>query len=284
MTVSFASTGAALGVEVRGLDLSNEIDDETFAEIRNAFLRHEVLIVRDCKFDDTDHIRFTRRFGTLRTVKMDKFLGDRQPEIFIVSNIKEDGKYIGVYDAGLFWHTDGAFLEKPHGASALHALEVPHDASGKPLGDTCFVSVTAAYEALPDAMKRRLEGLRAHHSLLLRYKKTVDSGRTTEVLSGVPQDAMEAVHPVVRPHPVTGAKCLYVSDGYTTGISGLPDDEGKDLLAELTAHCVKPEFMYRHAWKVHDLVMWDNHATQHKATFDYALPQRRLMHRTAAMY
>ena len=280
MPLSIAETGAALGAEIRGVDLSGPIDDGTFDQIRRAFERYAVIIFRDHPFDDADHIRFSARFGELKKLKLAQFLAGRHPEIFVVSNIKEDGKYIGVHDAGMFWHSDGPFLNKPHGPSALHALEVPMQ-DGRALGDTCFASTAAAYDALPTAMKERIDGLQAVNSLLRRHQLAVKQGvADTAVLSQVAAQESEAVHPVVRVDRRSGRKCLYVSEGYTTRILGLPQDESDALVAELAAHCVKPEFQYRHSWRVHDLVMWDNCSTQHKATFDYQLPQRRLMHRT----
>src|SRR4029077_13916854 len=153
---------------------------------------------------------------------------------------------------------------------------------GRTLGDTRFASVSAAYDALPATMKKRLDGLQAVQSLVKRHEKVLQSGGKTRkdmhALRTAAKQDTEAVHPVVRVHPVNGRKCLYVSEGFTVCILGLPEDESRDLLAELTAHCVKQKFLYRHNWRVHDLIMWDNCSTQHKATFDYALPQRRLMH------
>ena len=280
MSLHIVETAAALGAEIRGVDLSKPIDDDTFDHIRRAFERYSVIVLRDHPFDDEDHIRFSSRFGELKKLKMEQFLEGRHPEIFVVSNIKEDGKYIGVHDAGVFWHSDGPFLMKPHGPSALHALEVPMQ-DGRALGDTLFASTAAAYGALPASMKQRVEGLQAVNSLMRRYQKAMEKGITdTPVLSQSAAQETEAIHPVVRVDPRSGRKCLYVSEGYTTRIVGLPQDESDALIAELTAYCVKPDFQYRHSWRVHDLVMWDNCSTQHKASFDYQLPQRRLMHRT----
>jgi taurine dioxygenase len=131
-------------------------------------------------------------------------------------------------------------------------------------------------------MKKRLEGLRALHSIIQRHQKTVESGGKKEYNAAM-KASPEAVHAVVRVHPVTRRKCLYVSEGYTAKILGLPEDESRDLIAEITRHCARPEFHYRHTWQQNDLVMWDDCSTQHKATFDYALPLRRLMHRTTVI-
>lgn len=284
MTLAITEIAAPFGAEVKGVDLTRPIDNDTFDRIQQAFLRHQLLVFRDNEFSEADQIRFTARFGEIRKSNMEEYLSRKQPEVFLVSNIKEGDKHVGVYDAGLFWHSDGSFMPTPHGALALHAPEVPHDSNDKPLGDTVFASTSAAYEALSPAMKKRLEGLQGLNTLLLRYEKTVGGGRKTDVLTASAPREMETAHPVARPHPITGRKCIYVNEGYTARILGLREEESRGLIAELTAHCARPEFLYRHSWRMHDFVVWDNHSTQHKATFDYALPQRRLMHRTAAIF
>jgi taurine dioxygenase len=280
VSIKVTATGAPLGAQIEGVDLTQEIDDATFDEVRRAFYQYEVVYFRGAVLSDKDHIRFSARFGELRRLKLDQ-LHAQHPEIFIVSNIVEDGQHIGAYDAGLFWHTDGAYLKNPHAISALRALEVPVQ-DGRVLGDTVFASMSAAYDALPAGMKKRLEGLHALQSIIHRHQKTLESGRKKEYNAAVKADP-EAVHPVVRVHPVTGRKCLYVSEGYTVRIVGLPEDESTALIKELTSHIANPEFHYRHNWRQHDLVMWDDCSTQHKATFDYAPTLRRRMHRTTVI-
>lgn len=281
MAIQIKPSGAALGAEIIGADLTKPLDDAAFAQIRDAFYQHEVVYFRGQALSDEDQIRFSARFGSLRKLKLTNVLHAQHPEIFVVSNIKQEGKYIGSYDAGVFWHTDGAYLANPHAISALRALQVPV-VNGRILGDTHYTSVSAAYNALPDAMKKRLDGLQALQSILHRLKQTLDSGIKKDYGAAVKADP-EAVHPVVRVHPVNGRKCLFVTEGYTAKILGLPDDESRDLIKELTAHCVKPEFIYVHHWQQHDLVMWDDCATQHKATFDYPESTPRLMHRTTVV-
>ena len=280
MSIRITQTGAALGARIEGVDLTRPLDDATFEAVRRAFYEHEVVYFRGAALSDEDHIRFAARFGELRKLKLDQ-LHAQHPEIFVVSNIKEDGKYIGSYDAGLFWHTDGAYLANPHAISALYAHEVPVQ-DGRVLGDTAFASMSAAYNALPESMKKRLDGLQALQSIIHRHQKTLNSGLKKEYNAAVKADP-EAVHPVVRVHPINKRKCLYVSEGYTVKILGLPEDESKDLIAELVSHCTKPEFQYVHNWRQHDLVMWDDCSTQHKATFDYPATLRRRMHRTTVI-
>ena len=281
-TLQIKATGAALGAEVIGADLTKPLDDATFAQIHAAFYQHEVLYFRGQQLSDEDHIRFSARFGELRKLKITKQLHVEHPEIFVISNIKQNGQHIGSYDAGIFWHTDGAYLANPHAVSALRALQVPVREDGRVLGDTHFVSVSKAYETLPQAMKNRLDGLMAVQSIMHRLQQTQDSGLKKDYNDAVKADP-EATHPVVRVHPVNGRKCLYVTEGYTSRIVGIPPDESRDLIRELTAHCIKPEFRYSHNWRQHDLVMWDDCSTQHKATFDYPESLPRLMHRTTVV-
>lgn len=281
MTIQVKPTGAALGAEIVGADLTQPLDDAAFAQIRAAFYQHEVIYFRGLALSDEDQIRFTARFGELRKLKLAAQSHVAHPEIYVVSNIVRDGKHIGSYDAGSLWHTDGAYLAKPHAISALRALQVPEQ-GGRTLGDTHFASVSAAYDALPQSMKKRIEGLRAVQSFTQHLAKTGGGGVKKDIYSTVNADP-EVIHPLVRVHPVNGRKCLYVTEGYTARIVGLPEDESRDLIAELANHCIKPEFTYRHNWRQHDLVMWDDCSTQHKATFDYPATLPRLMHRTTVV-
>jgi taurine dioxygenase len=281
MSIQVKPVGVALGAEITGADLTKALTDAEFAQIRDAFYQYEVVYFRGQKLSDEDHIRFSARFGPLRKLKLTNVLHVQHPEIMVISNIKQDGKYIGSYDAGVFWHTDGAYLANPHAISALRALQVP-EVNGRVLGDTNFASTSAAYEALPAAMKKRLEGLQALQSIMFRLKQTQEAGIKKDYGSAVKADP-EAVHPLVRVHPVNGRKCLYVTEGYTEKILGLPADESRDLIKELTAHIVKPEFTYRHNWRNNDLLMWDDCSTQHKATFDYPETTPRLLHRTTVV-
>jgi taurine dioxygenase len=207
-----------------------------------------------------------------------KYLLPNYPEILLISNIKdENGEHIGLADAGFTWHTDVSYLKKPSRCSLLYAKEVPHR-DGKALGDTLFTNTIAAYEALPEIMKRRLVGLKAIH----RYseRRRAPNSPRPKLTKQQLDDTPDVAHPIVRTHPWTGRKSLYVTAGECIGIEGLPHDEGIALIEELHAHCLRPEFQYRHKWQVGDLLMWDNAASMHIAICDYELPERRLMHRT----
>jgi len=204
-------------------------------------------------------------------------LHPQHPEILLISNIVENGRAIGIADAGRYWHSDLAYMPRPSRASMLYALEIPHNDNGDPLGDTIFADVGAAYDALPEDMKARLVGLKARSSLSHRFEKIQKDGGTEQLAE---DKKKEAIHPVIRTHPVTGRKLIYVNDGQTDRILDVAEAESQDLLKYLCAQCVKPEFLYRHKWQVGDVLMWDNCAVQHLAVADYKLPQRRRMHRT----
>ena len=272
---------AALGAEVRGVDLSRVLDDAAFAAIERAWNEHSVLLFRDQAISEARHIDFSRRFGKLEIHVLDQYLHPEHPEILIVSNVMDGDRHVGIYDAGRYWHTDLSYMAVPSRGSLLHAIEVPHDAAGEPLGDTLFASTAAAYDALPANMKHRISGLKAEFSLANRHARLVADGDPDAELSDAHRKKTPpVVHKVVRTHPITGRRSIYVNEGQTARILDLPDDEARDLLEELCTRCTRPEFVYRHRWRVGDLLMWDNIPTQHLAICDYALPQRRCMHRT----
>lgn len=270
---------AAIGAEIRGVDLSKPIDPRTFARIEAAYDRHTVLVFRNQTLTPEQHIAFGRRFGPLEIHVLKRYLLAGHPEILVVSNaVKEDGEFLGLPDAGQTWHTDTSYRERPSRGSILYALEIPHDAQGNAIGDTLFAGTGPAYDALPDALKAKLQGRKAIHSYKLRKRPTVGP-RRAQLTQAQIDETPDIAHPVVRTHPNTGRKALYVFEGECIGIEGLPEDEGRELIARLTEHCIQPRFTYRHKWQVGDVVMWDNAASLHLALADYKLPQRRLLHR-----
>ena len=280
MPIPVRKCDAALGAEIV-FDLSQPIDDAAFGEIEQLFHDNIVVCFRDQRLNEKQHIAFSRRLGELEIHIVKKYLLPGSPEILLISNIcNEHGEHIGLADAGFTWHTDTSYRQRPSRCSLLYAKEVPHR-DGKPLGDTVFANCIAAYEALPQAMQRRLAGLKAIH----RYssRRRVDNSPRPKLTAAQLAETPDIAHPVVRTHPHTGRKALYITAGECVGIEGMPEDEALDLIAELDAHCVRPEFCYRHRWQVGDLVMWDNASAMHLAICDYALPERRLMHRTTVI-
>jgi len=280
MRPSVRKSGAACGAEIE-FYLAQDIPDSTFREIESAFHDNIVVVFREQQLSSQRHIEFSSRFGELEIHIVKKYLLPGFPEILLISNIRNKaGEHIGLADAGFTWHTDTSYRRRPSRCSLLYAKEVPQR-DGEPLGDTVFANTIAAYEALSDSMKRRIDGLKAIHRYSER-RRVADSPRpklTAEQLAETPDIA----HPIVRTHPYTGRKSLYVTAGECVGIEGMAEDEAVELIAELDAHCVRPEFLYRHKWQVGDLLIWDNATSMHLAICDYALPQRRLMHRTTVI-
>jgi taurine dioxygenase len=281
MAIGIRRVDGPIGAEIVGVDLSKPVDEGTFAAIDATFAERSVIVFRNQTIDERQHVAFSRRFGELEIHVMRQYLLDGVPEILLVSNVQENGRPIGLVDAGQYWHTDLCYEVIPSRCSLLYAREVPVREDGTTLGDTMFTSAVAAYDGLPDAMKRRIAGLRALHRYGDRYDAMRSAGSMRDELTAEQRARLTgAVHPVVRTHPQTGRKAIYVNEGLTVRILDLPEDESRDLLAELCAHIIRPEYRYVHKWQVGDLLMWDNCAVQHCAVADYAPPLRRLMHRT----
>ena len=286
MPITVTKCDAALGAEI-GVDLSQPLDDATFREVEAAFHDNIIVFFRGQNLTDERHIEFSRRFGELEIHIVKKYLLPGHPEILLVTNLKnEAGEHIGLADAGFTWHSDVSYRKNPSRCSLLYAKEVPHAPDGTVLGDTVFANCIAAYEALPAAMKARLDGLKAIH----RYssRRRVENSPRPKLTAAQIAETPDIAHPIVRTHPWTGCKAIYITAGECVGIElpngdHMPEDEALDLIAELDAHCIKAEFLYRHHWRVGDLVMWDNATAMHLAICDYELPQRRLMHRTTVI-
>ena len=289
--LSIQRIGTHLGAEISGVDLSRAPDDGAFAAIAQAFFAHQVVVFRGQDINPAQQIAFTRRFGELEQHVRREHRLEGYPEILVVANVLDArGRAIGVEDAGRFWHSDLSYKQVPSLLSALYALEVPIR-DGVVLGHTSFASTTAAYDALPEDMKRRLQELLNVHSYRHYRAKNVraqqdeqasgdravqEHAPTEEQWSSVP----DAEVPVVRTHPVTGRKGLFINEAHTSHIVGLSAAESAALIEQICAHVVRPEFRYEHQWRAGDLLMWDNAAVQHRANFDYRLPLRRRMHRT----
>jgi taurine dioxygenase len=273
--MSLRPLSPALGAELRGVDLSKPLDEAGFARVRDAFHAHSVILFRDQRLSEVQHIAFSRRFGPLEIHVAKQYLLPDHPEIVVLSNVVENGKAKGIEDAGRYWHSDLSYMRRPSLGSLLYALDVPEEG-----GDTLFASMYAAYEALPDELKRRIAGLQAIHRYGDRWQKDAAQGRARTALSETERTATpDAVHPVVRTHPETGRPALYVNEGFTVGIVGMADDEARDLHDALFAVSTRPEFGYRHRWRKGDLLFWDNRAVIHSAT-PYDPRAVRHMHRT----
>ena len=273
MSIEIDPTGKAVGAEIGVWIYRNPCRTPILSRSIQAFNEHGVIFFRDQTLTPDQQLDFTWRFGDLahNTFGETHGLADH-PGIVVISNVVENGREIGVVRAGEDWHSDMCYTAHPPRGTMLYAHEVPMQ-HGLALGDTCFASAAAAYEALPSEMRQRLEGMDAVFNFAGRR-------RARPITPAQIQAFPEVVHPVVRPHPVTGRKCLYVMRNDCTGLSGVADEEAQLLIAALADHIVRPEFVYRHQWRPGDLLLWDNCTVQHRAIQDYQLPLRRLMHRT----
>ena len=266
---------APLGAQVLGLDLAQPLSLGDFQRLHHAHLDHHVLVFREQHITPQQQVDFSRRFGPLQIHVLRQFQLPTQPEVLIISNIVEDGQPIGLGDAGHFWHSDLSYMEVPSLGSMLHAQELPDEG-----GDTVFANMHLAWESLPAALRHAVRGARAEHSYLSQYEELRRRNPWRPALTQAQIDEVTPVtHPVVRVHPETGRRALFVSEHFTTRIVGVPEDESRALLDELFAHSVRPEHLYVHRWQPHDLVFWDNRSLMHLAT-GCPSDQRRKLYRT----
>lgn len=270
----FRQLAVPLASEVVDVDLSRALDEDSFKAIDEAFNDRGVLVFRGQDITQAQHVRFSRRFGELEIHHLKQYLLPDSPEILVISNVVENGKPLGIADAGQQWHTDLSYVEKPSRCSILYARKIPAPDPGRTYGDTCFVSTAAAYDSLDPDRQAYLGTLKAKHSYLKRPH--IKARLSQEQKNAVP----DVIHPVIRTHPVTGRKCVYVNASFTTEIIGLAPEESEALIQQLCALCESERFMYRHQWRVGDILMWDNCSTQHLAVADYGPHQHRLMYRT----
>lgn len=274
MSIEVIPTDAVVGAEIRGVNLDQPLAAADLEAIDTAFNEHGVVFFREQTLSPDQQVAFTRRLGdeVLNTFGQSNGLPGRPDDIVVISNVVENGKDVGVRRAGEAWHSDMCYTANPPRGTMLYAHEVPVQ-DGLTLGDTCFASAAAAYDALPDEMKERVERLEAVFNFAGRKRARPITQAQIEAFP-------EVTHPVVRPHPFTARKCLYIMRDDCTGLVDVRDHEAQTLIAALADHIVRPEFVYRHQWQPGDLLMWDNCTVQHKAIQDYELPLRRLMHRT----
>lgn len=267
--------GGALGAEVFGLRLDGGMDADVLARLHRAHLDHHLLIFRDLDITPEQQIAFSRRFGPLQIHVLHQFHLAHHPEILIVSNIVENGAPIGLGDAGHFWHSDLSYKAQPSLGSMLYAQELPADG-----GDTLFANQHLAWDTLPEALRQAVAGRRAEHTYLARYAELQARSPWRPNLSEAQRaQVLPVEHPIVRVHPETGRRALFVSEHFTTRIVGLPEDESRAILDALFAHSVREAFQYRHVWRAGDMVFWDNRSLQHLAAGCPA-SQRRRLHRT----
>jgi len=267
----------ALGAEVRGVDMRQPLDPATFSALHDIWMEHLVLVFPDQHVTDAEHVAFTRYFGEPEIFHQKIIRSERVKEIFRVSNVDEDNNLMPPdhpvaqqLSLAQFWHTDSSYRQIPCTGALLHGLEVSR--SG---GETQFTNMYLVYDSLPDSLKSRIDGRKARHNYGHMHTQAHLKPLTEEEKAAMPP----AWQPLVRKHPVTGRRSLYISPIYNDEVEGMTPAEGQKLIAELTAFAADPRFVYRHRWETDDVLMWDNRCTMHQVTpFDPA--ERRVMHRT----
>lgn len=283
MGISITPLSDALGAEIRGVDVSGTIDDVAMGRIKDAFHAHSVLLFRDQDLTPEQHISFSRQFGPLEIHVSKQYLLPGHQEILVLSNERNpDGSRVSIADGGTGWHSDLSYMERPAMGSLLYAVDTP-DIPGV-VQDTAWSSCYLAYETLPEGLKRRVQGLNGIHvfdqdrnprmpSIDTRYRDT----HTPALRALTPPRE----HPIVRTHPVTGRKALFVSIRFTIGIAEMEGAQGDELLDGLFAHQAEGGIDYLHQWRRGDLILWDNRCTNHRAVGEVAEPPHiRRMHRT----
>lgn len=272
-------TGKALGATVTGIDLTAPLTRADFATILRALGQHGVLRFPQQRLSAAQLRDFSQRFGPLQSGIAAQASEPTVPEVSVLSNIIENGKPIGIPDAGQSWHTDMTYNQIPGYVNVLVAYQVPMR-DGKVLGSTEFVDMAAAYDTLPADVKSLIEGKSSWHDLNLYWEYMIrEKASTRAPLTPEQAAARRAQHPVVTTHPVSGRKVLFVNPGYCSAVEGLPRAEGEALMQRLLDHALQPQFRYVHEWQVDDLVIWDNLWTWHNARADYLPTEHRHMKR-----
>ena len=273
MAITTRPLSPTLGVEVSGVDMAAALDAETAGAIRDLWRRHGLVLFRGQQLEEEDLIAFSRNLGPLEIHVRREYLSGKNPEILYVSNMKEDGRPIGILaDTEVGWHYDQIYLPRPAVGSLLYSVIIPESR-----GATSFADMSAAYEALPDTLKHRIDGRKAVQSYEA-FNRSYSVPTSEEQRRKTP----DIEHPLVRTHPYTGRKALYICPGMTTRIVGLPEEESASLLAELFAWSTQPRFVYTHTWQLGDALLWDNASTMHRREpFDST--QKRLMKRTTIL-
>ncbi len=272
MTIKIRRLSYALGAEVLGVDPSRAQDAATVAAIRAAWLEHLVLVFPGMDMTVAQHVEFSRQFGELEAHPVAGLRDEDHPEMFRVTNRITNGKRSETAEAGRVWHSDGAYTLRPPTGALLHCRARPDVG-----GDTWFTNMYRAYDTLSDTLKGIVDKLSVVNDLgAIPATKRRDPLKLAQAL----QENPPVVQPMVRVHPETGRKALYLSEAVTRRIDGMTEEESRGLLQYLFAHSVRPEFTFRHTWRLHDLVLWDNRCAMHLAPPDFDPAQLREMFRT----
>ena len=270
MTLRTRQVGPGFAVEIDGLDLSRDIDDATLAELRQVWMENKVAVLPGQHLSDEDLLVFTKRMGPLFTHVRSMFHSQEHPEIMFVSNLKEDGRALGALgDGDLSWHTDQSYTAKPCWGTLLYGIEVPQDG-----GDTYFADLQAAYDALPPDLRDAVDGKRVVYSV-----EAAQVSKRAPISAEARARTPDVSQPLVRTHPYLGRKALYASPNHYVRIEGMPQAESDALFRRLADWIGRDEFVYRHRWRVGDVVFWDNASVVHRRD---AFPpsQHRFLKRT----
>ena len=261
------------GAEIQDIQLTADMDETLFAEVRQAWADHELLLFRAQKLTEDDLIAFSRRFGKLEIHVRQEWLSQDHPEVLVLSNMKVDDKPIGgLANAEINWHYDQIYLPRPAAGSLLLSVSIPPEG-----GSTYFADMCGVYDAMPSRLRAKIEGRQAVQSYA-----NFNSDHTIKTKDAIKKKTPDVTHPIVRMHPITGRPALYACPGMTTQIVGLEDKESRAVLDELFAFSTQPEFVYRHDWQVGDAILWDNACTMHRRD-DFDDKYDRLMKRTTIL-
>lgn len=271
------------GMEISGIDLTQPLSSDNIAKLQQMWLDASgMLLFRGQQITPADHVRLTSYFGkvqddvAVQAPVLAHYLLEGYPEIYRVSNKKIDGKPLGREDAGTYWHSDGSWMQQAPRGSILYAVELPSVG-----GDTMFADMAGAYDALSEPVKKMLEGLTAVHSVLTA---AISTSYAKEYVGKLDQASQKtAIKPVILKHPVSGRPAIYVNQGFTSRILELSDMESAAILKMLFEHSTRPEFTYRHQWRLHDVAMWDNFCNTHYAVANYKAHGWRLLNRTTVL-
>jgi len=276
VSLSIRRLSTAAGAEISGIDLKRPLNADVVQEVKQALGTYGILLFRDADISPAEHVAFSGQFGPLEAHVVGDFNLPDYPEVFVVSNVKENGKLKGAVYAGQYWHSDLSYMRKPSLGSLLLCHEMPEIG-----GDTMWANMYLAYDTLSDTLKNFIGGLKAIHDYSHAYDTYFAHLKERPPLTPEQRAKTPPVEqPMVRTHPETGRKALYVNPGFTKGIVGMPKEESDPILQFLFRHSTRPEFIYRHKWSVNDMMFWDNRCTMHYALADYDFSVRRHMHRT----
>lgn len=270
--LSVRELNPTFGAEVMGLDLREPLDDALKKGVEDLYYRHSVLLIRDQDLTPDQQIAFSRGFGDLNIHVYQRTVPGKG-EVIVLSNLlDESGKPIGGVNCALSWHTDGTHLKVPVTTSMLYCVVAPEEG-----GETEFAGTAQAYADLPRELKEFIADKKAIHSyLLLQQRSFPDRPLSEEKKREIP----DILQPIVRVHPVTRRKALYLGEHVIAGVEGMPRDDGIALIDQLREHATQPRYVYRHKWRPGDMLIWDNRCTLHRATYLDAVNQRRRLHRT----